>query len=384
MKYISNFGLFILIITQSCSKKSDEQVFKAGQTIQIVFNEEKFPPLDSFISDIKIVPLETNDNCLIGQQSQQVKVHQGLIYINSFLRQLFVFDLKGNFIREIGSRGQGPGEFYNVRDFIFTNEETIEILDFQKIECYTLEGKYVGTKRFDLNREDLKFNPMNFCKSFSAGYYFWEGMQSGRNVNFNETSHLMYRVDNNMQIESGFFRAKFGDGGYLDRFRYYQDKILIALSSLDYNIYQIDSNDNISIRYTFDFGKYGFKGKIGDDKTTIFERYISHLSYFHETDSFLYFIFYYQNKVIYNLLYSKATDQAFIKSYAPMANENEIRLFPVHAIYNDQLVSVIEPFVLKSELERMSTENIKKWGLENLHILDDEDNPVLILYTTKF
>ena len=51
---------------------------------------------------------------------------------------------------------------------------------------------------------------------------------------------------------------------------------------------------------------------------------------------------------------------------------------------SDQLLAIVENSWLKMDLERMSPENIKKWGLEEFRKLDDEDNPVLILYKTKF
>jgi len=62
---------------------------------------------------------------------------------------------------------------------------------------------------------------------------------------------------------------------------------------------------------------------------------------------------------------------------------NELRLFPVHAVYNDKLISIVDVYALKFELERMAQENIQKWELDKYRNLDNEDNPVLILYTTK-
>ena len=146
---IVNFVCFILFVFsfQNCSKGSKKHDFEVGKTITVSYNPNRFTPLDSVVSKITVVPLETNDNCLIRELLPKIKCHQGLIYINNFFKELLVFDLNGNFIREIGNRGNGPGEFIEVRDFIFTDEETIEILDFNKIESYTLEGKHKCTKK---------------------------------------------------------------------------------------------------------------------------------------------------------------------------------------------------------------------------------------------
>ena len=383
--YIINFS-FLLLLNQGCSKKGDGQRMEESQTIPVMFNPDRFPRLDSFISKITVIPLETNDNCLLRDQLHGVKVHQDLIYINNMSRELYVFDMNGKFIREIGSRGQGPGEFLEVRDFIITNEGTIEILDYQKIEYYTLEGNYIETKRFNTISEDFYCNPSNFCKSSSSVYYLWGGMKDGGNPRRHEKANLLYRLNSDMQIDTGFFDTKFGDGGTSDRFKYYQDRILFVRSSVDYNVYQIDSNDSLSIRYTFDFDKYGMKTGENDDRQTVrdfIEEYVSGMVHYQETDRFIYFNFVYKNYV-YCLLYSKATGQVFINFLWSVENEKEIRLFNIKAIHNDLLVAVVDVSWLKMDLDRMSPENIKKWGLEACHNLNDEDNPVLIIYKTKF
>jgi len=387
---ISQTSVFIclsllLFLNLSCSKKGDGQILEVGQTIPILFDPDIFPPLDSFISEITVIPLETNDDCLLRELLQGVKVHQDLIYINNMNRELYVFDMNGKFIREIGGIGQGPGEFLYLHDFIFTREGTIELLDYQKIECYTLDGKYIETKRFNTIREDLHCNANSFCRSFSSGYYLWGGMMDGGNPQRHEKANLLYRLNGDMQIEAGFFDTKFGDAGNIDRFKYYQDRILFTLSSVDYNIYQIHPNDSLSIRYAFDFGKYGIKVDKNDDKKTVLsvsKNYVNTVLGYHEADHFFYFSFRYKT-LSFNLLYSKATGQSYINSYWP-AEKEEMRIYFADTIYKDQLLAIVQNSWLKMDLERMSPENIKKWGLEEFRKLDDEDNPVLILYKTKF
>jgi hypothetical protein len=376
--------LLCVVIFQSCLKKRHKQDSGSGQTITIPFDPNRFSSLNAFVSKITVVPLETNDDCLIGQSIASVKLHQDLIYINSHRRQLLVFDLNGNFIRNIGSVGQGPGEFREMRDFIFTNDGNIEILDSKKIETYTLDGKHIGTKKYNLLGKDLYCNPMYFCPSNSNEYFFWGGTLGLRDEKLREKSSLMYLINKNMQVERGYFSTRYGDGGIISPFKYYQDYVLVTPSAFDYNIYQIDGNDSVSIRYSFDFGKYAFDiNKDIDRKTIAYENYIREISDYEETDRFLYSSFVYKN-LIYNLLYSKTTGEKHIHALKPELNEKEFRLLPVYASYEDQLVSVADIITIKKDLEeRVSKENIKKWGLEDFHKLDDEDNPVLIFYTVS-
>ena len=92
---------FLLLLNQGCSKKGNVQTFEAGQTIQVLFDPDRFPPLDSFIDSIKIIPLETNDNCLFRQVIMQIKEHNGLIYFNNFTQQLLHPERKNNFLFSI-------------------------------------------------------------------------------------------------------------------------------------------------------------------------------------------------------------------------------------------------------------------------------------------
>ena len=380
MKHILFFlGFFFFVISfQSCSKRS-QQVFEIGKTITIPYHPDMYSPLESFVSKVTVIPLETNDNCLIGQRIMfSVKFHQNLFYI-SFREKLLVFDLNGNFVREIGRKGAGPGEFIEVRDFIFTDNNTIELLDFLKIDSYTMEGKHIDSKRFNYMGTNFHCNPMNFCRSYSSGYYLWGGVIY-HDEELREKCNLMYRINSDMQIENGYFSQKYGDGGWQNRFKYYKDITMFAPSAYDYNVYQIDNKDSIKIRYSFDFGEYSF-----DSSKDVDRQYISHEGYvrdihdYHETERFIYFHITHQN-YIHNLLYSKITGQTYIQSLKQAVSRKDFGLYNCEALYNDQLVAVVDVSYIKHYLKRMSHEEIKKWGFEELHKLDDEANPILIIY----
>ena len=245
------------------------------------------------------------------------------------------------------------------------------------------ENTNVQKKTFNFLGENIYCNPMSFCRSFSSGYYLWGGTTGIRDEEMLEKSSLMYRVNSDMQIESGYFSTQYGDGGVNNPFKYYKDYVLVNPSSFDYKIYQISSDDSVRIRYSFDFGKYGFDSSRDVYKKTIpVDDFIRNIDYYQETDRLLYFIFSYNN-IIHNLLYSKITEQQYILNLSPSLNGKEFRLFPIVMTCNNQFVAIVPISALKFELKRMSQANIKKWGLEDLKKLDDEDNPVLAFYTMK-
>jgi len=81
-------------------------------------------------------------------------------------RSIKILDTKGNLIKTIGKRGQGPGEFVNATDF-YIDKNHIFVLDVGglKIETFSRENKkHVSTKRILVN------NPFKF--SASKNYFF--------------------------------------------------------------------------------------------------------------------------------------------------------------------------------------------------------------------
>lgn len=70
-------------------------------------------PFDSLIDDISFIKLETNDDCVIGD-IHQVLCTDNYIFILDFFstNAVYCFDKQGNYIRQIGKKGQDPGEYF--------------------------------------------------------------------------------------------------------------------------------------------------------------------------------------------------------------------------------------------------------------------------------
>ena len=65
-------------------------------------------------NDVKIVKLETTDECLISD-IRQVDYVNGLIYIADKASQtVLIFDESGKYVGRVGKRGEGPGEYLSL------------------------------------------------------------------------------------------------------------------------------------------------------------------------------------------------------------------------------------------------------------------------------
>ena len=95
-----------------------------------------------------IIPLETREECLISD-IKKMELHNDKIFISDRTNQtIFIFDTTGKFIKNIGKKGNGPGEYAYLGDF-FLIGDSIFIQD-------TYRKKYII---YDINKSSFSEIP---------------------------------------------------------------------------------------------------------------------------------------------------------------------------------------------------------------------------------
>ncbi len=107
-------------------------------TIQIDSDINNSLKLSDITDNIEAVELETTDLSLISKVKRVLHTKDYIIINES--KTIMIFDKAGKFIRQIGSIGQGPGEYTRIWDitadfknkhiYIYTNEDKIICYDF--------------------------------------------------------------------------------------------------------------------------------------------------------------------------------------------------------------------------------------------------------------
>ena len=148
--------LILIACLQSCFRsESDSSLF---DDVPIVFDIDTVNKVALKLGDIRYVPLETNDDCLIGD-IDEVQIRNGKIYIADFDKAmaLFVFDINGKFLYKISKKGQGPGEYISMYGFDIHKNGDIYIFDpfGKKILIYSIEGKCLSEINFDYYFKDF-------------------------------------------------------------------------------------------------------------------------------------------------------------------------------------------------------------------------------------
>ena len=384
------FIFFVLLFFSSCveQKKVDPYANESTRIINVPEDYTVSVCSENLFSSVKLLPLETKEECLIGRMDRLV-ICDSLFIINDTRQRILVFDREGAFLRQIGKRGGGPGEYLEVRDFFINNKNELEVLDFKKILRYSLTGEFIGDMRFDyLSDKNLYCNPSYFIASPIAGYYIWGGTTGVRKVE--DESCLMYKTDGAMKIEKGYFPIEHGAGANYYKFSKYDNHILIDPTFGDYNIYQIDSLDNLTTRYFFDFGNksckqtINFPDKMSVDAKESLDESVVALYNFQETKKWLHLDFVYKENV-YSLFYSKANDEVSIIDIknCQLENKSSFGFWGAIGVEGEVLLNAIEASWIKAELDRLGPAMVEKLNFKKWDSIHESDNPVLVFYELK-
>ena len=171
---------------------------KSNYTVDIDAQKDTSIPFSTFFKNPKIIPLETNRDCLIGHVTD-LQVFDGCMYILDaiYANSLFVFNMDGQFIKKIGSLGSGPGEYITLSDFTLDTENRfIFLLDYgNRVQQYRLDGTFVRT--ITPNVQNIFINSIQYYKE--KLYLSVQAYQPS------PTDHMLMEVD----IENGKIRSSF-------------------------------------------------------------------------------------------------------------------------------------------------------------------------------
>ena len=102
-------------------------------------------------SSITYIPLETNNRSLL-KELRKIIVTDSCIVVRDMDR-ILMFDFSGNFLRQIGRRGQGPGEFNSrsIFDYCFSHDNNKIYVLTGNFICFefNVEGKFLNSFKID-------------------------------------------------------------------------------------------------------------------------------------------------------------------------------------------------------------------------------------------
>ena len=155
--------------------------------IEINLDPEEIEVSDLGLGDIaesiEYIPLETKDECLIGENVyfDFDETHIIIGYYNC--NTLYLFDRQGHFIRTIGTKGEGPREFNGIHN-IFLNSNHIVIDDASKVLIFDKEGNFIWSTSFPIDDR------------YVASYFNEQFLRVAESYIFRDSTYYVYDIYN--------------------------------------------------------------------------------------------------------------------------------------------------------------------------------------------
>lgn len=242
---ICSFALLLVLF--ACKDKTSTDTCPVAVVGKQLFSPEEVL-LSDIASDMKIIPLETNDSCLIGRGLEFQIRDEGILFRDV---RLLLFDAKGQFVRTLFNIGPGPDEVdgfldYSIRDSLIY----ITTLSYQ-CRVYNFRGELKDQYKIPIFTNGLA--ALGNGKFISAMYGWGNGDISGRVVFFDKervikTLRKPYSIDG--VIPDSYPMGKEA------KFISFEGDTYMKETLCD-TIYKIDvDNDTIRPVLAYDFGKW--------------------------------------------------------------------------------------------------------------------------------
>lgn len=401
MKYRNVLLFSLVVFLSACVGKNVKQPV----TVEIEPVEPEYPitipfeagigverkiKLSDIADSVQYIPLETNEKCLIDFINSGKVVKTGKYWFVSSNTRLYQYTIDGKFVRNIGSRGGGPGQF-NYFQQIDVNEDTGSLFMLTtsgKVNVYDMEtGKFLYDIKVP-DREAAQFAMLS--DTLAVTFMPNSSGQQKERIHISDRKgaimNTFYRSDL-FEIKSG---TRWVMGSGTDRYLF-RHKDLICYKEYYNDTLFVVTEKELQPRYIFDLGQYSLpvdcrmEACDGDWKTyhTVAAAYIRNQAI--ETDSLLFMPYNYwageKQRERHMVLYDKRTKECFSVPGGYIENDfpGALPLRPATSLERNILVSVWEVDDLMKEAEK----NPAVLEHPRLKHLDEDDNPVLMVVYLK-
>jgi hypothetical protein len=178
--------------------------------------------LSSIVKSVRPILLEEPDYALIGDV-YEIQVLDNQIFILDMLiaKKLFVYDMNGKFVRQIGVIGQGPGEYLGIWDFcIDSDRKEIYLFDYWRsklLKHRISDGKYLHTINLPLG---ITYSRIAYCDNNIYA--------SIAHDNLGESDNLLMKIDLKTEKFTEYISADIYNSGWttLSHREFYKNKPL--------------------------------------------------------------------------------------------------------------------------------------------------------------
>lgn len=353
---------------------------------EIMINPEEVEPildLSEVLEDsIEIIPLETNDKCLISN-IKRVEFYKDKIYVLDETNGILVFDSQGKFQNRIGRQGNGPGEYVRLWNFTFKGDSILmKEMVGQKYIIYDLNSDFYREIPYDtwhfevlLFGNDTIYQISNYDTDKQGNYNLFKfDLRTSEVI----ASYISY--EEKYKNRSGYglnrYASRFGDAATL-------------IYPFNDTIYTV-KKDTVYPSYVLHFTSRNLPEDVDVDRED-FSRYVHRnrflkgLEYLQSTERFMlgYYVDYDQFKY---LLYDKQTSAYKVGSMVQLSQLGELNMHYFYTTTTGDLIFVKQAEWLISSWKwaREKCSDMYRDKMDRLIVsLNEDSNPVLFKVRMK-
>ena len=201
--------------------------------------------MNDLFSKVEVLPLETYDSCLLVLPWKMLHWEDYYAIFDASILTVFVYDRGGNYVRRIGCRGQGPGEYAHICDVQRDDKTGTYFLlsPFSEMFSYASDGTFL--QKYALPKKSSYFSFENYGK-----YWVTWGFP-----NSDDDACISFISKETVQCERDWWRCNENLTGYMGyNLSKYADDIYYALPFVR-DVYKLTGKDSLQVVYTWDFGK---------------------------------------------------------------------------------------------------------------------------------
>lgn len=271
MKRIEYFAcfIFLLILFISCSEKKQSVTF--AKQIQINDFQHKTVDLNNVVSGIKILPLKTSDNNLLGNVKDLCVIDDVVYVLDDLTFSIFSFDINtGNLIKKVTNKGVGPNEY--VHPIAMTcDDNKVYILDLPMKKIISFDECLNPLKTIDIS-----FSASDFI-ALDNGFLLHNLDASPGNFNF-------VHIDKKGRILDGclpFFEENPSEyNGAGGKYFSQNDTSIYFSKAYSNEIYSFEK-DKFKSAYKVDFGDLSIPKELNTNNMNLFEEpYALNMNFF--------------------------------------------------------------------------------------------------------
>ncbi|MBN2259670.1 MAG: 6-bladed beta-propeller [Clostridiales bacterium] len=229
--------IFPFLMLIACTKKNESN----SHSIHVNIKEEAKVSVFDLFEKVEIIPLETSKKSLINDIYQVVFFDNRFFVLDYRAMRLLTFDNRGKYLGDVGKMGDGPGEFFNIGDFVIDKQKNIVsiLTNTGSVYNYDINGRFIDNYR--INSTDVAFH--SFYPDGNDNLVLWNSITQKLSLYSNKSNifiKTLYEEESDYEFSASVL--------------YEFNNILYFTRSMSNEVYKLNKNEDLELSYRWDFG----------------------------------------------------------------------------------------------------------------------------------